>query len=444
MNSIFLCLVAALGSAEHEADPGMSPELKAFLVAEDLDDIGDARQKIKSVMPTDAAAIRAVLKQWSNAQAVSNLLIHADLIPEDIRLASLFRGLAERRVDYYVVAALVGLSEVDSDKLPEQDRKRLANMLLTIIRDTKDVRAKRASLTFENVVSADNAPQVIALMEHPDDTVRSNLRSWLFKTFGDRGIVAFTASARQSSLGEEAQRRLLADFKEHVKIADRKARESKLIVLFAYIPNLKDYEPHDAAGFYNRANGYFESKDYDRAVENYNEAIRLDPKEFMAYSNRGCAYHAKKDYDRAIKDFSEAIRLDPSQVLVYENRGSAYRRKRDYDRAVEDYTEAVRRDPKRASACDALARLLATCPLQTVRDGRKARDYASKACELTDRKKPEHLDTMAASCAECGDYDEAVRWMKMALESPGLDKKTRGSLEDRLRLYEQHKPYREE
>lgn len=245
-NSILLILVAAVGCANHAPDPAMSPELRAFLVAEDLDDIQDARGKIKSVTATDAEAIHTILKQWHEAQAVSNLLIHADLIPQDERLAWLFRGLEERTVDYYVLAAIVGLGEIDRAKLPEQYRKRLAQTLLAIIRETKDVRALRASVSLQDFVSAGDAPQVIALMEHSDRTVRGNLRSWLFKIFENRGIDAFTAAARQSILAEEAQGRLVAEFKEYLSIPDQQARRSKLVVLYAFIPNLKDYVPREA------------------------------------------------------------------------------------------------------------------------------------------------------------------------------------------------------
>jgi tetratricopeptide (TPR) repeat protein len=358
-----------------------SPELKAFLVAEDLDDVGDARAKIKSVSPGDAAAIRAILKQWRNAQAVSNLLMDSDLIPEDMRLAALFRGLAEQRVDYYVVAAVIGLDHIDRDKLSAEDRKRVVATLLGIIRETRDVRAKRASLTVSGFVSATDAPQVMALMVHPDETVRQNLRAWLFNMFKGRGVEPYATAARKSGLPEGARRRLVAEFTEFVKNPRQKEQKSKTHVLFAYIPNLKDFEPQDAVGYYNRGNAYYQNKDYERAIENYNEALRLDPKDFKAYCNRGCAYEAKKDYDRAIQDYSESIRLDPTHAFVYHNRGNAYRARKDYHRAVEDYTDAIRRDPKHAPAYNDLASLLATCPVEKVRDGRKARKYASKACE---------------------------------------------------------------
>ena len=62
----------------------------------------------------------------------------------------------------------------------------------------------------------------------------------------------------------------------------------------------------------------------DRAIADYTEAIRLDPKNANAYSNRGYAYSDKGDTDRAIADFTEAIRLDPKFAIAYNNRGLAY------------------------------------------------------------------------------------------------------------------------
>lgn len=70
----------------------------------------------------------------------------------------------------------------------------------------------------------------------------------------------------------------------------------------------------------------------------------------VAYKNRGNAYYNKKDYDGAIADYNEAIRLDPSQaltyhVLAYVNRARLYFDKEDYDRAIADYSEAIKLDP---------------------------------------------------------------------------------------------------
>ena len=58
--------------------------------------------------------------------------------------------------------------------------------------------------------------------------------------------------------------------------------------------------------------------------------------------DRGIAYKAKDDYDRAIADYTDAIRLDPKNDTAYDRRGDAYRAKGDFDHAIADYGEAIR------------------------------------------------------------------------------------------------------
>jgi tetratricopeptide (TPR) repeat protein len=52
--------------------------------------------------------------------------------------------------------------------------------------------------------------------------------------------------------------------------------------------------------------------DYDRAIADLSEAIRLDPKRASAFYNRGVAYRAKGDLGHADADAAEAMRLDPT------------------------------------------------------------------------------------------------------------------------------------
>src|SRR5215468_9510702 len=105
-----------------------------------------------------------------------------------------------------------------------------------------------------------------------------------------------------------------------------------------------------AFAFYKRASGYYERGQYDRAIEDYNQAIRLNPNHANAFSNRGVAYGRKGDYDRAIENYDQAIRLNPKYINAFYNRGNAYRRKRDYDRAVQNYDQVIRLNPKHADA----------------------------------------------------------------------------------------------
>jgi tetratricopeptide (TPR) repeat protein len=94
----------------------------------------------------------------------------------------------------------------------------------------------------------------------------------------------------------------------------------------------------------------YNSDNYDSAIANYNEAIRLDPKVASGFFYRGNGYRMKGDHDRAIADYNEAIRLDPNYALAFNNRGVAYDKKGDLDRAFADYNEAIRLDPKLAVA----------------------------------------------------------------------------------------------
>ena len=54
----------------------------------------------------------------------------------------------------------------------------------------------------------------------------------------------------------------------------------------------------------------------------------------IAYNNRGNAHTAKGDYDRAIQDFDKSIKLDPAYAKPLNNRGAAYLRKGEYDLAI--------------------------------------------------------------------------------------------------------------
>jgi tetratricopeptide (TPR) repeat protein len=95
-----------------------------------------------------------------------------------------------------------------------------------------------------------------------------------------------------------------------------------------------------------RANAYANKGDYDRAIADYTEAIKLDPNDFLAYRNRGGVYHhIKGDFDRAIADYTQAIRLDPNDEYTFEVRGYAYAFKGEHDRAIADYTQAIKLNP---------------------------------------------------------------------------------------------------
>ena len=65
------------------------------------------------------------------------------------------------------------------------------------------------------------------------------------------------------------------------------------------------------SAFKIRGRGSFNSKNYDRAIADYGEAIKLSPGDAWAFAHRCEAYESKEDYDAAIADCTEAIKIDP-------------------------------------------------------------------------------------------------------------------------------------
>jgi tetratricopeptide (TPR) repeat protein len=121
--------------------------------------------------------------------------------------------------------------------------------------------------------------------------------------------------------------------------------------------------PQDLAViYYNRGTAYNSKGDHDRAIQDYDEGIRLSPNDPAIYMARGISYYEKRDYDHAIQDFDQPISLNPNSAPVYhyyhavapnkalayyylgnayDSRGNAYDNKSDYSHAIQDYSEAI-------------------------------------------------------------------------------------------------------
>src|SRR5262249_11782029 len=157
-----------------------------------------------------------------------------------------------------------------------------------------------------------------------------------------------------------------------------------------------------------------------------------------AYYNRANLHADTGAYAEALADYSEALRLDPGDLAVYLNRGRVYALLGDYARAVADNEAVLARAPDEARACNNLACLWAPCPDGAFRDGPKAREYAQKACAAGGEDSG-HLDTLAAAHAACGEFEEAARLQRRALELAA--EAERPEFAARLALYEAGRPY---
>jgi len=192
--------------------------------------------------------------------------------------------------------------------------------------------------------------------------------------------------------------------------------------------------PYNNRGLARAAKGEF-----DDALKDYNEAIRLDPMYAFAFNNRGLVWAVQGELDKAIKDYDEAIRLSPKYAFPFHNRGVIWVKHGDYGKAIADFADAAQLDPQFAAPNNEIAWIRATCADPRFRAGKEAIVFATKACELSGWKSYNELDTLAAAYAEAGEFTSAVIWGQTALEkAPDAQKE---SCRERLELYQANKPY---
>jgi tetratricopeptide (TPR) repeat protein len=112
--------------------------------------------------------------------------------------------------------------------------------------------------------------------------------------------------------------------------------------------------PSEAAGYYGRGYCYYARQDAERAATDFVEGMRLDPALLDSYAtvvsknycNRAEAWQQQKEWNRAILDYTEAIRVQPKTEAFYGYnwylRGGCYLSKGDFDSAIADFDEAIR------------------------------------------------------------------------------------------------------
>jgi len=201
-------------------------------------------------------------------------------------------------------------------------------------------------------------------------------------------------------------------------------------------------EPQTALEFVNRGGDWLRIKLYDKAIADCTEAIDLGCRDPRAHIFRALAWSEKKEHDKAIADYNEAIRLDPQNAFAFAARATAWTAKKDYGRADADLAKALVLEPENPLECNGRAWIWATCPDAKYRDGRRAVEAATRACELTDWQEAGIIDTLAAAFAETGDFTSAQKWQTKAIELES-DAKNKEEFMTRLKLYKQKQPYRD-
>lgn len=178
----------------------------------------------------------------------------------------------------------------------------------------------------------------------------------------------------------------------------------------------------------------------NKCFSDFDKAIALDPQNSQFRLYRGDAFSFREEYPKAMEDYNEAIRLNPTNAVTYANRGLIYDCNGFGSLGVENCNRAIQLDQSCALAYEHLAWILAVGPDSTIRDGKKALDSAKRSCDLTEWKNPQCIDTLAASYAAVGDFENALKWQQKSLEFDRSENDQR-ALQIRVSLYKQRKAF---
>lgn len=180
---------------------------------------------------------------------------------------------------------------------------------------------------------------------------------------------------------------------------------------------------------------------HTEAMQHFDAVLKVEPTNIACLLARGIASLKSGNHSHAKQDFDRAIAIAPQSLDAYRWRAAAHIAVGNYDAALDDYNSAIRVFPDYASVINDRAWMLATCPNESFRNGRKAVQDAEKAAAMSNYKAHNRLETLAAAHAENSNFEEAVKWQKRAIEL--APKAIQQSLQGRLHLFQSQQPYRE-
>ena len=220
--------------------------LEAFLKARDLDELLRVRRDISSLTSEEASRVASLVRDWTDRQAVANLLFYPDLIPATLRFEALNRALHSTDIPYLVLAATVGLQQIVLDEIPADRRAAWVQALLRFVQSKSNVLAGRASVTLyswiHSPMAPDILPELLSLYPVPDEGACRNIVAAVLTECGDWSEDEFAQRLADWHVSNSARTTLR---RAHEEYREAKAHdEFRALIMrspvFAYIPNLSE------------------------------------------------------------------------------------------------------------------------------------------------------------------------------------------------------------
>jgi len=151
-------------------------------------------------------------------------------------------------------------------------------------------------------------------------------------------------------------------------------------------------------------------------------------------------------FNEAIHEYQTAAQLDPDDPRPHYLMGKACLRAGQDAESLKHFRDALQRDPNDFQTLTWLARVLAANANPSVRNGAEAVSFAERAANLTAGQQPFVLDTLAMAYAEAGRFKDAQTTVQNAIQLATAigAQKSIPEMQQRLQLYLDAKPYRED
>ncbi len=182
--------------------------------------------------------------------------------------------------------------------------------------------------------------------------------------------------------------------------------------------------------------------DLDSAIKCLNRSIELAPNNPSPHFHMARILQAQGETDRAIEHYRESLRIRPAYLEARLNLADVLYSCARVPEAIQECRTILQTEPSNPTALNLLAWILATCEEESS-DHVQAVELAQKACQLTQRKDPHLLDTLAVAYSARGAFPDAITTAREAIElaRKSHDDTLAGEIQARLDLYSQNKPY---
>jgi tetratricopeptide (TPR) repeat protein len=201
--------------------------------------------------------------------------------------------------------------------------------------------------------------------------------------------------------------------------------------------------PKDARSFYGRAYAHGLKHDFKQTLEDCTRALNIDSRNVDAYKMRASANWKEGNFTKALSDLDKAITLAPSDPAPYEMRGDMYERREEFEKAAKDYQEVARLRPKDADSQRNYAWVLVRSDDKSIQNSVAAMEAAKAACELSSWTNSLNMEILAAACAKAGEYDRAIDYQKQALNVEDLKEEERERMLKTLWGYDDDRLWRD-